>query len=41
MCMWVHVADGEGSWVFARATQVELEVWMAVYLTGYSDCLTS
>ncbi len=38
MGVWMHVADGEESWVFAS---VELEVWMAVYLTDYSDCLTS
>ena len=36
--MCVCVLDREGSWAFAsRALAV---VFTAVYLTGYSDCLT-
>ena len=38
--VYVRVLDGEGSWAFACTALVVL-VWMAVFLTSYSDYLTS
>ena len=39
MCVCVCVLGGKKSWVFVSTAQVV--VWMAMYLTGYSDYLTS
>ena len=39
MCVCVHVLGGEGSWVFASTALVVIQT--AMYLTGYSDYLTS
>ena len=40
-CKRVCVLCKEGSWVFASTALVVLAAWMVMYLTGYSDCLTS
>ena len=40
-CKRVCVLRRERSWVFASTALVVLAAWMAMYLTGYSDCLTS
>ena len=38
-CVRVCVFGREGSWVFASTAQ--LVAWTAMYLTGYSECVTS
>ena len=38
VCVCVCVPDREGSWAFDTAVVVVVPT--AVYLTGYSDCLT-
>ena len=38
MCVCVCVLGGEWNWVFTSTALVV--VWMAMYLTSYTDCLT-
>ena len=38
VCVCACVLDGEGSWVFTGTALVV--IWTAVYLPGYSGCLT-
>ena len=41
VCVCVSILDMEGSRVFASKALLAVKVQMAMYLTDYSDCLTS